>query len=148
MKVLLVSSSGGHWVQLMRLKSAFKDAELIFASTDRSYAQHNQEHEFFHVADASRSNKFKLLLQGLAVFRLVFNERPDIVITTGASIGLWALVIGKWFDARTIWIDSIANSEEMSLSGKKAARYADLYLTQWEHLSGADTGAEYAGAVI
>jgi hypothetical protein len=49
--------------------------------------------------------------------------------------------------ARTIWVDSVANAEEMSMSGKLARRFAHLWLSQWEHVAGAE-GAEYAGAVL
>ena len=65
---------------------------------------------------------------------LVLKFRPDVVITTGAAPGLVALQIGKLFGARTVWIDSLANAEKISLSGKLAERYADLWLTQWPHL--------------
>ena len=58
-----------------------------------------------------------------------------------------ALVIGRILGARTIWLDSIANIEELSGSGRMVRRFADLWLTQWPHLAGPD-GPEYAGAVL
>lgn len=70
----------------------------------------------------------------LQMLWLVLKFRPDVVITTGAAPGLVALQIGKLFGARTVWIDSLANAEKISLSGKLAERYADLWLTQWPHL--------------
>ena len=36
--------------------------------------------------------------------------------------------------ARTIWIDSMANVDKMSMAGRLARRYSDLWLTQWPHL--------------
>ncbi|TCK07548.1 UDP-N-acetylglucosamine--LPS N-acetylglucosamine transferase [Marinobacterium mangrovicola] len=147
MKVLLISSSGGHWVQMSRVKPAFAGAEMIFASTEKHYGQHNPDHPFFYIPDASRSSPFRLAVQGGAVLWLILRQRPDCIVTTGATAGLWALVFGKKLGAKTIWLDSIANSLELSLCGKKAQKYADLYLTQWEHLA-TDRGPEYAGAVI
>ena len=58
-----------------------------------------------------------------------------MVITTGASVGFFAILVGKLFRAKTIWVDSIANSESVSLSAQKAARHTDLFLTQWPHLA-------------
>jgi len=147
MKVLLISSSGGHWIQMSRVKDAFKDDQVFYASTEKSYHQHNPNEEFFYIPDASRWNKFKLIWQALSVLWLLLKLRPDVILTTGASVGLFALFLGKKLGARTIWLDSIANSEELSLSGQKAKKYADLYLTQWEHLA-TDDGPEYAGSVI
>ena len=46
-----------------------------------------------------------------------------------------------------MWVDSIANSGEMSRAGRMARPYADLWLTQWEHLS-EDGGPFYRGAVV
>jgi len=61
--------------------------------------------------------------------------------------GYFALRFGKLFGARTIWIDSMANAEELSKSGKEVGRYADLWLTQWEHLASSE-GPRFIGAVL
>jgi len=58
-----------------------------------------------------------------------------------------AVRMAKWFGARAAWIDSIANAEELSMSGRLAGRYAKLWLTQWPHLAQAQ-GPYYAGAVL
>lgn len=147
MKVLLISSSGGHWVQMCRLKSSFQDCELHFASTEESYHEHHPGEPFYYIPDASRWNKLKLLWQAFVVLKTLLKVKPDVVVSTGASVGLFAIVLGKKLGYRTIWVDSIANSEQLSLSGQKVKPYADLYLTQWEHLACSD-GPEYAGSVI
>jgi len=68
--------------------------------------------------------------------------RPDVVVSTGALPGLMALIVGYVFGARTIWIDSIANTERMSLSGRLSRPFAQLWLTQWPEVSDR-TGATY-----
>ena len=70
-----------------------------------------------------------------------------MVVSTGALPGVIALTLGRAIGARTIWVDSIANAEEMSMSGKLARRVAHLWLSQWEHVAEA-AGAEYAGAIL
>jgi hypothetical protein len=69
------------------------------------------------------------------------------VISTGAAPGYFALRFGKLIRARTIWLDSIANAEELSTAGKKVQRYADLWLTQWTHLA-TTAGPRFGGAVL
>jgi hypothetical protein len=70
------------------------------------------------------------------------------VITTGSAPGLIALSMAKHlFGARTLWIDSIANCEQMSSSGLRARRFADVWLTQWPQLAGPD-GPAHWGAVL
>ena len=147
MKVLMVSSCGGHWVQMMRTRPAFSDHELFFASTERTYQEHNPDRPFFFIPEASRWSKWKLLWQAFIAFTVVLRIRPDVVLTTGASAGFFALVGAKLLGKKTIWLDSIANTAELSLSGQKVGRFADLYLTQWPDLASAN-GAQYRGAVL
>lgn len=78
---------------------------------------------------------------------VMLRERPDVVITSGAAPGLVALVLGKCVGARTVWLDSIANVETLSMSGQRALRFADLHLTQWPHLQTGD-GPVFRGAVL
>jgi UDP-N-acetylglucosamine:LPS N-acetylglucosamine transferase len=97
--------------------------------------------------DASLWNKFKLLWLAARVAMLMIRLRPDVVVSTGAAPGFFAVLFGKKLGARTIWLDSIANPDVMSKSGQKVRPYADLWLTQWEHLAGPD-GPKFAGAVL
>ena len=70
-----------------------------------------------------------------------------MIVSTGAAPGYIAIRLGKLFGARSVWVDSIANPEQLSMSGAMAGRYADLWLTQWPHLAKRD-GPYYRGAVL
>jgi UDP-N-acetylglucosamine:LPS N-acetylglucosamine transferase len=148
MKVLLISSCGGHWVQMCRLLPAFENCEVVFASTDPDYSQSVSGYQFYAIPDASMWSKLRLVWQALSVLWLLIRVRPNVVLSTGASSGFFALLFAKKMGMKTIWVDSIANCDELSLSGKKIRPHADLFLTQWEHLAGGETGAKYAGAVV
>lgn len=147
MKVLMIASSGGHWVELMQTREAFAGHELVFATTERSYAEDNPNAPFYFIPDASRWSKARLAWQAFRTLFTVVRVRPNIVMTTGASVGFFGLMFGRVLGAKTIWLDSIANTASLSLSGQKAARFADLYLTQWPELA-VENGARYEGAVI
>ena len=147
-RVLLISSSGGHWVQMNRLKPALEGNALFFACTDKSYEQVVTEGKFFAVPEASQtSSKFTILAQAFCVLFILLKIKPHAIITTGAAPGFFALFFGRFLKIKTVWLDSIANVDEPSLSGRKAAKYADLYLTQWQHLAGVN-GLQYFGSVI
>lgn len=152
--VLMISSCGGHWVQMNRLKNIFEAEELHFASTERSYADVNPKTPFHFVPEASRTSSiFTIAKQAFSVLRIIWRVKPKIVITTGASTGFFALFFAKKFGAKTIWLDSIANVDSISMSGEKASKYADLYITQWEDLAlNSQTNnkrtPEYFGSVI
>lgn len=146
-RVLAVSSGGGHWVQLRRVAPAFRDCELVFVTVNAAYRAEVAPHRFYAVNDATRWNKLKLLLMLLRILRILLRERPDVVISTGAAPGYFALRLGRWLGAQTIWIDSIANIETVSMSGQKIGPYAHLWLTQWPHLAG-PAGPHYRGQVL
>lgn len=144
---MLVASSGGHWVQLNRLLPAFEDCEKIFVTTEPKYRSTVGNNRFLLVPDASRWNKLRVLWLALLTFKHVLTTRPDVVITTGAAPGFFAIFFGKKLGAKTIWLDSLANVDELSMSGRMAGKYADLWLTQWEHLA-VTGGPRYVGAVL
>ena len=146
-KVLAVCSGGGHWVQMRRLLPAFEGQRIIVGTTDPRAAEGCGAERVCAIVDASRWAKWKLLQSALGIAWLVLTLRPDVVISTGAAPGYFALLFGKLVGARTIWVDSVANADELSLSGKKAGRVADLWLTQWEHLA-REGGPLYRGSVF
>jgi UDP-N-acetylglucosamine:LPS N-acetylglucosamine transferase len=147
-KVLAVSSGGGHWVQMGRLLPAFEEHQLVFVTVKDAYRETIPKGaRFYVVRDATIWNKVGLLILSFQILCILFRERPDVVLSTGAAPGYFAIRLGKWFGARTVWLDSVANVDKMSLSGEKVKRYADLWLTQWPELARPE-GPYYKGSVI
>jgi UDP-N-acetylglucosamine:LPS N-acetylglucosamine transferase len=147
LRVLAVSSGGGHWVQLLRISPAFMKCDVTFVTVHESYRSQVAGSRFYCINDATRWNKFGLITMTARLARIVWKERPDVVISTGAAPGYIALRLGRLMGARTIWLDSIANIEQISMSGEKVGRHVDLWLTQWEHLAKSE-GPHYAGSVL
>jgi hypothetical protein len=145
-RILAVASSGGHWVQLSRLRPAFEGHDVAFMTTDEGHRDEVGSARFYAVLDASRWSKVALVRSALQVAWVVLRERPDIVISTGAAPGYLALRFGALLGARTAWIDSVANVDELSMSGQMATTRADLCLTQWPHLAGGRVA--YRGSVL
>ncbi len=151
-RIMAVASAGGHWVQLMRLRPAWEGFDVTYVTTDPGLHQTlveagNPVPDFRVITEGNRWHKRKLIKQLVELTLVMARVRPDAVITTGAAPGYFALRLGRLFGARTIWIDSMANAEELSLSGQQARRYADLWLTQWEHLAKPE-GPQFLGSVL
>jgi UDP-N-acetylglucosamine:LPS N-acetylglucosamine transferase len=146
-KVLAVASGGGHWVQLMRLSHILKEHDVAFVTVSQAYQCDVEGRKLYSIVDATAWNKFKLLWQAFQLLVIVFRERPDVVISTGAAPGYFALRAAKLFGAKTIWVDSIANVDAMSRSGRQVGAFADLWLTQWPHLA-TKQGPFCKGAVL
>ena len=145
--VLCVASAGGHWVQLRRLAPALDGFKVVYLSTDPGYENEVKPARFYSVNDANRWDKIGLVKMGLRICWLLIRIRPKVIISTGAAPGYFALRMGKILGANTVWIDSLANVDKMSLTGLMVAKYADLWLTQWEHLA-QPNGPYFVGSVL
>ena len=149
-KIMLVASGGGHWVELMRLTPAVEDCSLAFVTVQRDYEYQTKRFDrsrYYTVFDVTRWNRIRWIQTVMQLIVILLRERPDIVISTGALPGFFALRLGKLFGARTVWVDSIANVEELSKSGQMIGPHATLWLTQWAHLA-KEGGPECKGAVL
>lgn len=146
-RLLAIASGGGHWIQLLRLRPAFEEYEVVFVSMLESYAEQVGDARFHLVPDASRFD-----LKGFApvffkALRVILKERPAAIVTTGSAPMLAFIVLGRLFGARTLWVDSIANSERMSSSGRLARKLAHQVVSQWPEVAEAE-GVPHWGGVI
>lgn len=145
--ILAVASAGGHWVQLQRIVPALAGFEIVYVSTKSWYEKDVYPNKFICIKDANRCNKFSLIALFFHFLLIICTVRPFLIISTGAAPGFVALVVGKICGASTIWLDSIANVEEISLSGRMSGKWADLWLTQWQHLAH-DKGPLFFGTIV
>ena len=145
-RVLAVASAGGHWQQLILLAPSFVGTDVTYAMTDLKMAERSGV-VGRTLTDCSKSTPLRALKCAIELALVLLKSRPDVVISTGALPGVLAIILGKLAGARTIWIDSIANAEEFSASGRAAKRFADLWLSQWEDVA-ARSGALWKGAVL
>jgi len=147
-RVLALSSSGGHWLELLRTRDAFRGSDVAWSCTRMDCAGDVAPDRFHVIPDVNRRGLHRVPMVAWAVFRVLLKERPAVVVTTGAMPGLIALILAKsLFGCRTVWIDSVANVDTISGSGSVAAYFADAHLTQWPHLS-SNSRPEYWGAVL
>ena len=146
-KILAISSGGGHWIQMLRLRPAFAGARVTYATVSRDAEDDVAGAGFYVFPDANRDRKVALIMQILKIAWIVFRVRPDVVITTGASCGYVAIRFARLLGSRTLFMDSIANAEKMSLSAQLAERHVNMLLTQWPHLAD-PKGPQYHGSVI
>jgi UDP-N-acetylglucosamine:LPS N-acetylglucosamine transferase len=147
-KVMAVASGGGHWVELRRIMPAFAGSEVVYVSTEPAADADLAPARYYAVQNVTRKNRFAFARIIRQIWQVLRTERPDVVITTGAAPGLVALALAKLLcRSRTVWIDTVANSEKMTLSGRLARPVADAWLVQWPHLA-KPGGPEHWGAVL
>lgn len=134
-------------MELTRLSSAFEGHAVVYATVDKAYCKETGSARFYTIRDVTRWNKLRWVQTFVKLAYIILREQPDVVISTGALPGYFSLRLAKWLRIKTIWVDSIANVEELSLSGQMIGKYADLWLTQWPQLAKPD-GPLYRGTVL
>jgi beta-1,4-N-acetylglucosaminyltransferase len=61
-------------------------------------------------------------------------ERPDVIITTGASVVVFFCIIAKLLGAKLIFIESMAKIERPTLTARILYPFANLFIVQWPGL--------------
>ena len=151
MKVALVASTGGHLSELLRLSAAWRGHECVFVTTgtfEAAMLARTFGGRAYAVREGNRCHPARMARMLWQCARIVVRERPAVVVSTGAAPGCLVGAIGKALGARVVWIDSIANVERPSLSGRIVRRFADLFLVQWPHLAERYIGAECVGELV
>ena len=147
-RIMAVASAGGHWIQLARLSEAFAGSDTLYVTTAAGQVAPSGNRPVALVVDASRNEPWRIAWAAVQLAILMLRFRPHAVITTGAAPGYLALRLAKLLGARTVWLDSIANADELSMSGRLAKPYADLWLTQWEDVTRAHPRLRFLGQVL
>ena len=130
----------------MAMRDGFTGGEVEFATTLPGLAERFGLSAHV-IPDCNRNEKWNALRCAAVLLWLIVSRRPQVIVTTGALPGFFAVAIGRRFGARTMWIDSVANAEEMSMAGRLARAHVDRWITQWPGVA-ETTGAQYHGSVL
>ena len=146
-KILACASIGGHWIQLQRIVNALKDDyEISFVSSNEKCQSSVEGYTFYYIKDFTRRNPWWLIPNFFKCLYIVIRENPKAVVTTGSAPCLLCILAARILGKKAIWIDSIANVERLSTSGKIASKIASRMYTQWPDL--AVGKINYAGNIL
>lgn len=146
-RVLAVASGGGHWDEMMLLRSTLDQYDVRYATTDPQFAEFRGITGADLLPDCNRHRPLSTIYCAVIALRIVLKHRPHVVISTGAAPGFMCLIAGRLIGARTLWIDSVANGEELSMCGKLSKTFAHQCWVQWERLA-VQSDSGYFGAVL
>ncbi len=90
---------------------------------------------------------WRALVNFFKAFCILHRSRPDLVISTGASLAVPFLLASKLFGVRTVFIESISRSSDLSLSGRLVYHLADEFYVQWPECVEGYPKAQYRGVV-
>jgi len=149
LRICLAASAGGHFSQLLKLADSWKGHEITYiVTTDIMRNELSKSGKVYVVGECNREHPLRVTKVLLCCIRIIFREKPHVVISTGAAVGCITCFLAKLIGAKVVWIESITNVERLSLSGRMVRHIADLFLVQWSHLAEWYKSAVYVGAVM
>lgn len=132
-KILLVSSQGGHFAELKKIKRT-KNYKYIVVSESKS----KKENLDYTLYPGTRNNLFKYIFifiyNFFKTFGILVRERPDFIITTGAHSCVPFIYLSKLFKSKTIYIESFAKVSKKSLTYKLIKYAVDEVIIQHKEL--------------
>ena len=150
-KICMVSSCGGHFMELMQLLPAVKDHDFYLV-TEKNIASTAIVEKYKHHYLMQQERKgigflFKFAYNIMASVYFLLKENPDIIITTGAGASYPTCKFGKILGKKIIYIESFAKLDDKSVTGKMVYPFADYFFVQWEEMKRVYPKAIYHGTV-
>lgn len=142
-KILCVCSSGGHLTEMVLLMDALDiKNESIYVTYEGNAETFTKKSYFIKNVGKIKPMPIvalhiaKVIIVGVTkLARIIIKEKPDIIISTGSEIGMFAIILGKiLLRTKVIYIECSAQVNKSSWSGKIVYFFADRFFVQWKPL--------------
>ncbi|NLM05237.1 MAG: hypothetical protein GX214_09485 [Clostridiales bacterium] len=132
-KICFPTSSGGHLTHLLQIKDVWENKERFWVTFKKIDAESalRKEKVYWCYYPTNRNVK-NLLKNTFLAIKIIFKERPDLIISTGAAPAIPFFYIGKIFGAKLIYIEVYDRIDLPTLSGKIIYPICDEFIIQWE----------------
>lgn len=151
-KILFISSTGGHFSELMQLKPIMEKCNYHIV-TEKTKTNSNLKEKHGDKIDFllydTKKHPFKymfILLANCFISLYIYLKfRPQVVITTGAHTAGPMCCIAKILGSKVIYIETFANRKTKTVTGKLIYLFADIFVVQWEEMLQIYPKAKYLG---
>lgn len=153
-KVMFISSTGGHFNELMQLKPLFKKYDYYIV-TEKDVITEGFKEEYkdriSYLLYGTRAHMLKYIFQFtyncFKTVYLYFKIRPKYIVTTGTHTAGPMCVLGKIFGSKIIYIETFANRNTKTATGRLIYKFADLFIVQWEEMLKIYPKAKLGGSI-
>jgi UDP-N-acetylglucosamine:LPS N-acetylglucosamine transferase len=116
---------------MLQLKEAFAEQESFYFCYD---ADTTRQLERAYLVPNMARNPMEFLKNLFRVWRIFRNERPDLIVSTGAEIAIPVILVGKLFRAKSLYIECGAQVVRPSVTGRVVYWLVDEFYVQWPEL--------------
>lgn len=154
-RVLFISSTGGHLKELLQLKKLFGkyDSYIITEKTASTIKMKDEYKDkigymVFGTKDFPLTYPFKLLANCFISLYYFIKFNPKYIVTTGTHTAGPMCCLAKIFHRKVIYIETMANCNTKTITGKLLYNIADLFIVQWESMLKLYPKAIYGGFIF
>lgn len=134
MKICIVSSCGGHLAEVRQLRTVYEQFDWFYVLNDRILLSQDMEGRTYFIRHSERD--WKVLINIWEAWKIIQREQPDVFISTGAGPIVPFAILARMFRRKVLFIETVTRVHAPSLTGRIMYYLADVFLYQWESLSG------------
>lgn len=153
-KVLFISSTGGHLTELLQLSPLFEKYDYHIITEKDKVNEHLKETYGEKIDFLPYGTRAKLFTYIFKYFYLCiktvyyyFKLKPKVIVTTGTHTAGPMCILGKIFGSKIIYIETFANTNKKTATGRLLYPIADLFIVQWEEMLKIYPKAVYGGSI-
>lgn len=134
-KICLVGSSGGHLTHLYMLKPFWQDKDRFWVTFDKEDAKSLLEGEKMYPCHYPTNRNIKNLIKNtILALKVIKEEKPDLIVSSGAAVAVPFFYVGKIYGAKTIYIEVFDRIDHSTVTGKLVYPITDKFIVQWEEM--------------
>ncbi len=137
-RICLISSSGGHFEQLLCLKPLL-DKYNGFIVTEKTKYNKKDKKINYYLKQVNRKEILfipNMIVNFIKSLWIIMLEKPDIIISTGVLSTIPMMYLGKMLKKKIIYIESFAKINSPTKTGQLIykKKIADQFYVQWESM--------------
>jgi UDP-N-acetylglucosamine:LPS N-acetylglucosamine transferase len=101
-----------------------------------------------HAYHPTTRNIRNLLRNSWLAFRLVPQERPDVIVSTGAGVALPFFVMARRLGIPTVYLEVYDRVQDQTLTGRLCRHLATAFCVQWPEQLELYPGSERVGTLL
>lgn len=128
MRILAVSSVGGHLTELLVALEEVGTASVTLVVNDRCDLPDRAFERVYRISHAERD--WRVLANFRECAAILLAESPDVILSAGAGPAVPMFVLARLLGIPTVFIETAASVSRLSLTGRLLLPVADRYFVQ------------------
>jgi UDP-N-acetylglucosamine:LPS N-acetylglucosamine transferase len=134
---------------MLALEPAWRGSERAWVTLPGADVTSLLAEEDVTLGHSPTNRSLKNMVRNTALaWRLLRQQRPDAILSTGAGLAVPFFLVGKLLRIRLVYVESVTRTESLSLSGRIVYPLASRFFVQWPRVAERFRRAEYAGGIL